>query len=147
MHGTDCVGPNVGMVTQCMHDHTEAEGDTFLRWPRWSWWWKRYDIRSFAVLYFLFYLSATFRGQWLVHLFSLSTALYAVCMPINLQPYKKRYMSVIDSLIFTLLSAAFDRNIYASPSFAHLTRILSPIPALELFCFVVYKLMKMILKI
>ena len=47
-------------------------------------------------------------------------------MPINLQPYKKRYTSVINSLIFatlTLLSAAFDRNVYASPSFAHLTAV------------------------
>ena len=148
MHGTDCVGPNVGMVTQCMHDHTEAEGDTFPRWPRWSWWWKRYDIRSFAVLVLL--VSYISRSIICTNLFPLSTALYVVCMPINLQPYKKRYTSVINSLIFatlTLLSAAFDRNVYASPSFAHLTKILSLILALELFSFVVYKLMKMILKI
>ena len=143
MHGTDCVGPNVGMVTQCMHDHTEAEGDTFLRWPRWSWWWKRYDIRSFAVLVLLVsYISRSIIGT---NLFPLSTALYVVCMPINLQPYKKRYMSVIDSLIFatlTLLSAAF---VYVSPSFAHLTKILGLILALELFSFVVYKLILKIL--
>ena len=99
-------------------------------------WYKKLCCTLFFVL-LVSYISRSIIGT---NLFPLSTALYVVCMPINLQPYKKRYMSVIDSLIFatlTLLSAAF---VYVSPSFAHLTKILGLILALELFSFVVYKL-------
>ena len=109
------------------------------------------DMRSIAALYFFVllvsYISRSINGT---NLFPLTT-LYAVCSLFiaNVQPYKKKYMSVIDSLIFAtlaLLTAALDRNIYASSSFALLTKILSLIPALGLFSFVVYKLMKKQLK-
>ena len=59
-------------------------------------------------------------------------------------------MSVIDSLIFAnlaLSTAAIDRNIYAFPFFRLIAKTLSLIPALGLFSFIVYKLMKKLLKI
>ena len=108
-------------------------------------------MRSIAALYF-FVLLVSFILKLIggTDLFPL-TALYAVysLFVANVQPYKKKYMSVIDSLIFAtlaLLSAALDRNVYVSSSFALLTKILSLIPALGLFSFVVYKLMKSHLK-
>ena len=58
-------------------------------------------------------------------------------------------MSVIDSLIFAtlaLLSAAIDRNVNAAPFLRLIVEILRLMPALGLFSFVIYKLMKKPLK-
>ena len=54
------------------------------------------------------------------------TALFGGCSLFiaNIQPYKKKYMSVIDSLIFAnlaLSTAAIDRNVYAFPFFRFIT--------------------------
>ena len=45
-----------------------------------------------------------------------------------------------------LLSAALDRNFYASRFFQIVIRILVLLPAIVLFCFIVYKLLKKPLK-
>ena len=58
-------------------------------------------------------------------------------------------MSVIDSLLFVnlaLSSAALDKNVYAFPFFRAWSGLLSLVPALGLFSFVVYKLLKKQLK-
>ena len=68
----------------------------------------------------------------------------------NVQPYKEKYMSVIDSLIFAnlaLLSATLiGSNFYASPFYQIVKEVFTPIPALGLFSFVIYKLLKKPLK-
>ena len=105
------------------------------------------DMRSLASLYFFVLLF----GYILISIneatFFPITALTSVCSLFiaNVQPHKKRYMSVIDSLIFAnlaLLSAAIDRNVNAFPYLRLITEILRLIPALGLFSFVVYKLLK-----
>ena len=110
------------------------------------------DMRSLASLYFfvllLGYILWSINGAIVFTL----TALCGGCSLFiaNIQPYKKRYMSVIDSLIFanvTLLSAVRDRNIYAFPFFVLIIGILALIPALGLYSFVIYKLLKKPLKI
>jgi hypothetical protein len=58
-------------------------------------------------------------------------------------------MSVVDSLIFAnaaFLSAARDRNIFAFPIIRYITVILHLLPALGLYSFVAYKLLKKLLK-
>ena len=60
------------------------------------------------------------------------------------QPYKKKYMSVIDTLILAnmaFLYTALDRNIYALPLFRNVSGISALIPALGLFGFIVYRVL------
>ena len=109
------------------------------------------DMRSLASLYFIILLLAYVLRSVGATVFSL-TALYGGCSLFiaNVQPHKKRYMSVIDSLIFAnlaLFTAAIDRNIYVFPFLRFITGILSLIPAVGLFCFVIYELLKKPLKI
>ena len=109
------------------------------------------DMRSLASLYFIVLLLGYILNSVGPTVFP-ATVLYGGCSLFiaNKQPYKKKYMSVIDSLIFAnlaVLTAAIDRNIYAFPFFARITGILSLVPALGLFSFVVYKLLKKQLKI
>ena len=109
------------------------------------------DMRSFAALYFFILLIGYFMFSIKEAIFFPLTVLTSVCSLFiaNIQPYKKRYMSVIDSLIFAtlaLLSAAIDRNVNTIPYLRLFTEILRLIPALGLFSFVVYKLTKKPLK-
>ena len=63
----------------------------------------------------------------------------------NIRPYKKKYMSIIDSLILAnmaLLSAAIDRNKYASRFFQVIIGVSVLLPALGLFSFVIFKRFK-----
>lgn len=68
----------------------------------------------------------------------------------NVQPHKKKYMSVIDSLIFAnsaLLSIMLDRSLYASTFLRVVMRTSILIPMLGLFSFIAYRLLKKQLKI
>ena len=108
------------------------------------------DMRSLASLYFIVLLLGYILHSVGPTVF-LATALFGGCSLFiaNVQPYKKKYMSVIDSLIFAnlaLSSAAVDRNIYAIRIFALITGILNLIPALVMFSFIIYKLLKQPLK-
>ena len=109
------------------------------------------DMRSLASLYFLVLLLGYILWSINGAAFFPVTALCVACSLFiaNVQPYKKRYMSVIDSLIFAnlaLLSATIDRNIYAVPYLRVIAEILRLIPALGLSSFVVYKILKKPLK-
>ena len=108
------------------------------------------DMRSLASLYFFVVLLGYI--LWSIEsVYFLIATLFGGCSLFiaNIQPYKKKYMSVIDSLILAnmaLLSAALDRNFYASPFFQIIVGISVLIPVLGLFSFVVYKLLKKPLK-
>ena len=109
------------------------------------------DMRSLAALYF-FVLLFIYVLRSIEATFFPLTVLFVGCSLFiaNVQPYKKRYMSIIDSLIFAnlaILSAAIDRNIIAFPSFRHIAEVLRLLPALGLFSFVIYKLLKKSIKL
>ena len=58
------------------------------------------------------------------------------------QPYKKKYMSVIDTQILAnmaFLYTTLDRNIYALPFFRYISGISAIIPALGLFSYIIYR--------
>ena len=108
------------------------------------------DMRSLASLYFIVLLLGYILRSVGSTLFPI-TALFGGCSLFiaNIRPYKKWYMSVIDSLLFAnlaLSSAALDRNFYAFPFFRAWSEISSLVPALGLFSFVIYKLLKKQLK-
>ena len=106
------------------------------------------DMRSLASLYFFMVLfSFIFWSIVDEEAFFLIAALFGGCSLFiaTIQPYKKKYMSVIDSLILAnmaLLSVACDRNVYASPSFQIIIELLGLTPALGLSSFIVYKVLK-----
>ena len=108
------------------------------------------DMRSLASLYFFIVLICFF--LWSVQsIFFLLIIIVGGCSLFiaNIRPYKKKYMSIIDSLILAnmaLLSAALDRNTYASRFFQIIIGVLVLLPALGLLGFVVYKLFKNPLK-
>ena len=101
------------------------------------------DMRSLAALNFFILLFS--------YILSINEAI-DITMPVLffgcslfiaiIQPYKKRYMSVIDSLIFANLAL-----LYAFPFCRTFKIILRLIPALGLYSFVVYKLLKRPFKI
>ena len=107
-------------------------------------------MRSLASLYFIIVLLGYI--LWSIEsAYFLIAALWCGCSLFiaNIQPYKKTYMSVIDSLILAnmaLLSAALDRNFYVSLFFQIIIRLSTLTPALGLFSFVIYKLFKKPLK-
>ena len=108
-------------------------------------------MRSLAALYF-FVLLFIYVLRSIEATFFPLTVLFVGCSLFiaNVQPYQKRYMSIIDSLIFAnlaILSAAIDRNINAFPSFRHIAEVLRLLPALGLFSFVIYKLLKKSIKL
>ena len=110
------------------------------------------DMRSLASLYFfvllLGYVLWSINGATFFPVTALCVA-YSLFIAI-VRPHKQRYMSVIDSLIFAnlaLLSATIDRNIYAVPYLRITAEILRMIPALGLFSFVLYKLLRKPLEI
>ena len=110
------------------------------------------DMRSLASLYFIILLLGYILRSVGSTVFPV-TALFGGCSLFiaNIQPYKKKYMSVINSLIFAnlaLSSAALVRNAYAFPFFRFITGILGLVPALglALFGFVMYKLLEKPLK-
>ena len=109
------------------------------------------DMRSLASLYFfvvvILYIlfSIINNGLFLTAIFLTGCSLFIAII----QPYKKKYMSVIDSLILAnmaLSSAALDRNIYAVLLLQIVVGISTLIPVLGLFSFVIYKLLKKLLK-
>ena len=110
------------------------------------------DMRSFASLYFCIILFGFF--LWSVEsTFFVLAIFFGGCSLFiaNIRPYKKKYMSIIDSLILAnmaLLSAALDRNGHASRFFQVMIIIGVSVlfPALGLLSFVIYKLFKKPLK-
>ena len=107
------------------------------------------DMRSLASLYFfvvvILYIlfSIINSGLFLTAIFLTGCSLFIAII----QPYKKKYMSVIDSLILAnlaLSNAVFlDRTV---PLLQIVVGISALIPALGLFSFVIYKLLKKLLK-
>ena len=99
------------------------------------------DMRSLASLYFCiilfgFFLWSVEPNFFLVAIFFGGCSLFIA----NIRPYKKKHMSIIDSLILAnmaLLSAALDRNGYASRFFQLITGVSVLLPALGLLGFVV----------
>ena len=113
----------------------------------------RRDMRSLASLYFFMVLfTHTLCSSFLtVNYLFLVAILFGGCSLLiaNVQPYKKKFMSVIDSLILAnlaLSSTVLDKNIYSMSFFQLVAGISTLIPALGLFCFVIYKLLKNPLK-
>jgi hypothetical protein len=109
------------------------------------------DMRSLSALYFFVLLISYVLFSINGTIMFAHTSLYIGCSLFiaSVQPYKKRYMSVVDSLIFAnvaLLFAAGDRNIFDFPIIRYLTAILFLLPALGLYSFVAYKLLKKPLK-
>ena len=108
------------------------------------------DMRSLASLYFcivllFFFLWSVEPNFFLIAIFFGGCSLFIA----NIRPYKKKYMSIIDSLILAnmaLLCAALDRNGYASRFFQVIIGVSVLLPALGLLGFVVYKLFKKPLK-
>ena len=108
------------------------------------------DMRSLASLYFFivlfgFILWSIESAFFLIAIFFGGCSLFIA----NVQPYKKKYMSVIDSLILAnmaLVSAALDKNFYTSRFFQIIIGLSVLLPALGLFSFVMYKLLKKPLK-
>ena len=106
--------------------------------------------RSLASLYFFivlvnFFLLSVEPNFFLVAIFIGGCSLFIA----NIRPYKKKYMSIIDSLILAnmaLLSAAIDRNKYASRFFQVIIGVSVLLPALGLFSFVIFKRFKKPLK-
>ena len=108
------------------------------------------DMRSLASLHFCTVLFYFFLWS-IVSNFFLLAILFGGCgfFIANIHPYKKKYMSIIDSLILAnaaLLSAILDRNLYASRFFQIIIGVSALLPAIGLLGFVVYKLFKKPLK-
>ena len=101
------------------------------------------SLNVFLVLFWYILLSLNARFLTVI-LFTGCSLLIA-----NIQSYKKKYTSVIDSLILAnmaLLFTALDRNILVISFFQIIFVIIILIPALGLFSFVLYKLLKKPLK-
>ena len=105
------------------------------------------DMRSFAALYFFVILLGYM--SWTIHksYFLIGLLLGGCGVTIAIvQPYKKRYMTIADTLIFAnmaTVSFAFDRNIYAlAPDSFHriIIIICCLLPLFGLACFILYKL-------
>ena len=104
------------------------------------------DLRTFAALYFFVILF--WYMSWTIHksYFLIGLLLGGCAIIIALvQPYKKKYMVVFDSLIFAnmaTLSFAFDRNIYALASDSYyriIILICYLLPLFGLICSILYK--------
>ena len=105
------------------------------------------DMRSLASLYFFVVLFGFIFWSFVNEaVYFLTAALFGGCSLFIaiIQPYKKKYMSVIDSLILAnmaLSSAALDRNFFAS-FFQIIIGLLVFSPALGLSSFIIYKVLK-----
>ena len=102
------------------------------------------DTRSLASFYFFIILLSY--SLWSIEStqFFLIGTLFGGCSVFIaiVQPYRKKYMSVIDALILanmTFLYTTLDRNIYVLPFFRYISGISAMIPALGLFSYVVYR--------
>ena len=103
--------------------------------PRWSWWWKGHEEFGLA----LFYHCSSwlhFVVSW-INFFSNCCTSWCGCSLFiaNIQPYKKKYMSVIDSLILAnmaLLSAALDRKRLCFSFLSNYHQIISSYPSTRL---------------
>ena len=108
------------------------------------------DMRSLASLYFCIVLFCFFLWSIKPNFFLLAILFGGCSLFIaNIRPYKKKYMSIVDSLILAnvaLLSAAIDRNVYALRCFHIIIGVSALLPALVLLGFVVHKLFKKPLK-
>ena len=108
------------------------------------------DMRGLASLYFCVILFGFFLWSVEPNLF-LNAIFFGGCSLFiaNIHPYKKKYMSIIDSLILAnmaLLSAALDRNGYVSRFLLVIIGVSALLPAIGLLSFIVYKLFKKRLK-
>ena len=112
------------------------------------------DMRSLASLYFFGVLLSYILLSITRSAYFVMATLFGGCSLFiaNIQPYKKKYMSVIDSLILAnmaFLCFAVDRNIHSTmPFFETVVTVGTSalIPALGLFSLVLYKLLKKPLK-
>ena len=109
------------------------------------------DMRSLASLYF-FVIVISYILWSIESEYFMIAVLFGGCslFVANVQPHKKKYMSVIDSLIFAnsaLLSIMLDRSLYASTFLRVVMRTSILIPMLGLFSFIAYRLLKKQLKI
>ena len=102
------------------------------------------DMRSLASFYFFIILLSY--SLWSIEStqFFLVGTLFGGCSIFIaiVQPYKKKYMSVIDTFILAniaFLSTALDKNIHALPFFRYISVISAIIPALGLFSYIVYR--------
>ena len=102
------------------------------------------DMRSLA--YFYFFVILLSYGLWSTGptRFFLNGTLFSGCSVFVaiIQPYKKKYMSVIDALILANMAfqyTALDRNIYALPFFRYISVISAIIPALGIYSYIVYR--------
>ena len=108
------------------------------------------DMRSLASLNFYIFLFGFFlwsveSNLFLIAIFTGGCSLFIA----NIRAHKKKYMSIIDSLILAniaLLSAVLDRNIYASRFLLIIIGVSALLPAIGLLSFIVYKLFKKPLK-
>ena len=102
------------------------------------------DMRSLASFYFFVILLSYILWSTKSTEFFLNGTLFGGCSVFVaiIQPYKKKYMSVIDTLILAniaFLYTALDKNIHALPFFRYISVISAIIPALGLFSYVVYQ--------
>ena len=107
------------------------------------------DMRSFVSIHFFIVLITYALHVWIprnCHFFLLAV-LYGGCSLIigTVQPHKKRWMSIVDSLILAnlaLLSFAADSNIYKkinTPFYLVTILMLAPLPLIGVFSFFLYK--------
>ena len=108
------------------------------------------DMRSLASFYFFIPLLCSILWSIESAHFLITTLFGASSLLIAyIQPYKKKYMSILDSIILAnmaLIVAALDRNIYDSHLFQIITVFLVLLPAIGMLSFVVYKLFNKPLK-
>ena len=100
------------------------------------------DMRSFASLYFFVILLCYMLWTSSVSLFLIAVVLGGCGLLILIvQPYKKRYMSILDALILAnlaIVSTALDHDIYSFPFYLAITIIFTTFPLLGLVGYVVY---------
>ena len=102
------------------------------------------DMRSLASFYFfVIFLGYSLWSIKSTQFFLIGT-LFGGCSVFVaiVQPYKKKYMSVIDTLILAniaFLYTALDKNIHALPFFRYISVISAIIPALGLYSYIVYR--------
>ena len=105
------------------------------------------DMRSFASMYFFLIISCYV--VWSISIYNniLICALFGGCslMILVAQPHKKRYMTVIESLVlanFAFLTATYNRNIYASHFHQILAGVIVILPILGVSIYVCYTLLR-----
>ena len=105
------------------------------------------DMRSFASMYFLLILISSLVVMLVKPYLLTLTLLFVGCSILILivQPYKKRYMANVDSLILAnlgLLTFALNKNIYASIFYQLIVSVSVVLPGLGLIAYICFRLLK-----